>query len=146
MTGSRPEPAAQTGAEALLRALKFHGICYLFANSGTDFPPIIEALAALPPDALPTPVTVPHETVAVGMAHGYWLTSGEPQALMVHVNVGLANAVMGVINAASDNVPVLVMSGRTPITEMGRRGARMTPIQYGQEMYDQSSLVAETVK
>ncbi len=136
---------ANTGAAALLRGLKRCGVSYLFANAGTDFPPVIEALAA-DMDAAPTALTIPHESVAVGMAHGAYLVTGQPQAVMVHVNVGLANAVMGVINAASDNVPMLVMSGRTPITEAGRKGCRMTPIQYGQEMYDQASLVRDLVK
>lgn len=135
-----------TGAESVLLGMKRSGIDYLLANAGTDFPPIIEALAALPAEAVPQPVTVPHETASVAMAHGYYLVTGRPQAVMVHVNVGLANAVMGVINAASDNVPVLVMSGRTPLTETGRRGHRSTPIHYGQEMYDQTSLVRDAVK
>jgi len=137
---------AKTGAEALLLAIKSHGVDYLFANAGTDFPPIIEALTALPRDKVPEAITIPHETASVAMAHGYYLVTGRPQCVMVHVNVGLANAAMGVINAASDNVPILVMSGRTPITELGRRGSRMTPIQAGQEMYDQSSLVSNSVK
>lgn len=136
----------QTGAEALLLALKAVGVEYLFANAGTDFPPVIEALSRLPADHVPTPVTIPHETAAVGMAHGYWLITGSAQALMVHVNVGLANTVMGVINAMSDNVPLMVLSGRTPLTETGRKGGRVTPIQYGQEMSDQTSLVRNTVK
>ena len=136
----------KTGGEALLTALKACGIDYLFANAGTDFPPIIEGLARLPEGDVPTPVTVPHETAAMAMAHGHWLVTGRPQAVMVHVNVGLANAVMGVINAASDNIPVFVLSGRTPLTESGRKGGRMTPIQYGQEMYDQTSLVRDVVK
>ncbi|MBD3677792.1 MAG: thiamine pyrophosphate-requiring protein [Rhodobacteraceae bacterium] len=144
MTDDTPRPA--NGAEAVLLGLKSHGVDYLFANAGTDFPPVIEALASLPPGSAPEPLTIPHETASVGMAHGYWLATGRPQAVMVHVNVGLANAAMGVINAASDNVPVLVMSGRTPITETGRKGARMTPIQYGQEMYDQASLVSNVTK
>ena len=136
----------KTGAESLLLGMKAHGVDYLFANAGTDFPPIIEALVGLPSDLMPEPVTVPHETAGVAMAHGYYLVTGQVQAVMVHVNVGLANAAMGVINAASDNVPVLVMSGRTPITETGHKGSRMTPIQYGQEMFNQASLVADMVK
>jgi acetolactate synthase I/II/III large subunit len=135
-----------TGAENLLRGMKRAGIDYIFANSGTDFPPIIEAFAQLPREAVPTPVTVPHETAGVAMAHGYYLVSGKPQSAMVHVNVGLANSAMGVINAASDNIPLLMMSGRTPLTEAGREGSRVTPIQYGQEMYDQNSLVADVSK
>jgi acetolactate synthase-1/2/3 large subunit len=135
-----------TGAMALLRALRFHGVEYLFANAGTDFPPVIEALSSLSHNEMPMAITVPHETACVAMAHGFYLATGRAQALMVHVNVGLANAVMGAINAASDNIPVLIMSGRTPITEQGRKGMRMTPIQYGQEMFDQSSLVSDLVK
>jgi acetolactate synthase-1/2/3 large subunit len=152
MALDRPEPRAEpaakgrTGAETLLVGLKRNGIDYIFANSGTDFPPIIEAFASLDETSVPVPITVPHETASVAMAHGYYLLTGRPQATMVHVNVGLANSAMGVINAASDNIPVVVMSGRTPITEHGRLGARVTPIQYGQEMYDQSSLVSDVAK
>lgn len=143
---ARKTPPPRDGAEAILLGLKENGVEYLFANAGTDFPPIIEAFANRSADEVPLPVTVAHESVAMGMAHGYYLATAKPQAVMVHVNVGLANAVMGAINAASDNVPLLVMSGRTPITETGRDGARATPIQYGQEMYDQSGLVRDTVK
>ena len=142
----RADFSARTGADALLLALKACGVDYLFANAGTDFPPIIESFASLPADNTPAPVMVPHETASVAMAHGYYLVTGRPQAVMVHVNVGLANAVMGVLNAASDNVPVLVMSGRTPLTETERPGHRSTPIHYGQEMFDQTSLVRDAVK
>ena len=143
-TSARPAP--RTGADALLIGLKSSGVDYMFANAGTDFPPVIEALASLPPASIPVPITAPHETAAVAMAHGFYLVTGRPQAVMVHVNVGLANAVMGVINAASDNVPLVMMSGRTPLTETGRDGSRMSPIQYGQEMFDQTALVREAVK
>ncbi len=142
---STPQAAA-TGAGSLLLGLKRSGIDFIFANAGTDFPPIIEAFVSLPEHAVPEPITVPHETASVAMAHGYYLVTGKPQATMVHVNVGLANSIMGVINAASDNIPVVVLSGRTPITESGRRGSRVTPIQYGQEMYDQSSMVSDVTK
>jgi acetolactate synthase-1/2/3 large subunit len=144
MAGSASE--AKTGAEALLLALGRIGVQWLFANAGTDFPPLIEGLARLPSTDIPQAVAIPHETVAVGMAHGYWLATGEMQAVMVHVNVGLANAVMGVLNAASDNVPMLMLSGRTPLTETGRFGGRVTPIQHAQEMFDQTALVREPTK
>lgn len=137
-----------SGAEAFLSQLKASGVEYLFSNSGTDFPPIIEAFARTSTTQLsfPTPLLVSHEAVAMGMAHGFYLVTGRPQAVMVHVNVGLANATMGIINAASDNVPVIVCSGRTPITETGRVGSRTTPIHWGQEMRDQAAMVRELVK
>lgn len=135
-------------AEALLRRLKQVGVDYLFGNAGTDFAPVIEGYArtAGSEKLMPEPLVIPHETAAVAMAHSYYLMTGRPQAAMVHVNVGLANALMGVINAASENIPLIMMAGRTPITEHDRLGSRMTPIQYGQEMRDQNSLVRESVK
>jgi acetolactate synthase I/II/III large subunit len=137
-----------TVAEAYLTLLKARGIDWLFANAGTDFAPIIEALSrgASAGLAMPEALAAPHETVAVGMAHGYYLASGRPQAVMVHVNVGTANALMGLLNAARDAVPILFTSGRTPVTEAGRLGARDLPIHWGQEMYDQAGMLREYVK
>ncbi len=135
-----------TAAEALLMRLKQNGVDYMFANGGTDFAPVIEGYASNDAGLMPEPMVVAHETAAVAMVHGYYLTTGRPQAVMVHVNVGLANSVMGVINAASDNVPLMMMAGRTPLTEFDRLGSRMTPIQYGQEMRDQATMVREVTK
>jgi acetolactate synthase-1/2/3 large subunit len=146
MTGARLE--IETVAEAYLALLKARGVDWLFANAGTDFAPIIEALAraAQAGIAMPEPVVVPHENAAVGMAHGYYLLTGRPQAVMVHVNVGMANALMGLLNAARDNVPIFFTSGRTPITETGHAGSRDVPIHWGQEMYDQGGMLREYVK
>jgi acetolactate synthase I/II/III large subunit len=137
-----------TVAEAYLALLKARGIDWLFANAGTDFAPIIEALVrgAKAGLAMPEPVVVPHENAAVGMAHGYYLVTGRPQAVMVHVNVGMANALLGLLNAARDNVPIFFTSGRTPLTEAGRLGSRDLPIHWGQEMYDQAGMLREYVK
>ena len=135
-----------SAGEAILRSLKSNGIDYLFINPGSDFAPIIEALAGAPSGDIPQAVACAHENVVVTMAHGHYLATGKMQAAAVHVNVGLANAVMGMLNAHSDNVPIFMMSGRNPLTEGDRKGSRHTPIQYGQEMFDQTSLVRETVK
>ena len=141
-------PAFETVAEAYLAALARRGIDHLFANAGTDFAPLIEALARGRSAGLDAPraIAVPHEVVAVGMAHGYWLATGRPQAVMVHVDVGVANALVGVMNAARARVPLLFTSGRTPFTEAGHRGSRDLPIHWGQEMRDQGALVREHVK
>lgn len=139
----------RTTAEALLALLKARGVDHLIANAGTDFAPVIEALARAPEAGLdlPTPVLAAHETLAVGMAHGFYLATGRPQAVMAHVNVGSANALMGLINAARDNVPILFASGRTPVTEGPElTGSRDLPIHWGQEMFDQAGMLREAVK
>jgi len=137
-----------TAAGLLLDALRAHGVEYFFANAGTDFPPLIEAFArgAETAHAYPRPMVVPHEGIAVGMAHGYYLATGRPQAVMVHVNVGTANCLNNLINAARDNVPILLLAGRTPVTEHGRKGSRTRPIHWAQEMFDQAGMLREIVK
>ena len=133
---------------AIFSRLKAIGVDYVFCNSGTDFPPIIEGLAEAAAKNVPLPeaIVMPHEHVAMGMAHGYWQATGKLQAVMLHTNVGLANGAIGAINAAHDNVPVIVMSGRTPVTEKNQFGSRTVPIGWGQEMRDQTALVREACK
>jgi len=137
-----------TAGGALFGKLKALGVRHVFTNSGTDFPPIIEGLVEAQNTGidLPAPIVVPHEHAALGMAHGYYLISGEAQAVMLHTNVGLSNGATGAINAWCDQVPMLLMSGRTPVMEQGRFGARTVPIGWGQEMFDQTALVRETTK
>jgi len=137
-----------TAGGAIFSRLKALGVDYVFVNSGTDFPPIIEGLAHAKAQkvSLPEALIIPHEHAAMGMAHGYYLMTGRAQAVMLHTNVGLANGAIGAINAACENIPMVLMSGRTPVTEEGRFGARTVPIGWGQEMRDQTALVRESCK
>ena len=80
------------------------------------------------------------------MAYGHYLVSGRPQALMLHVNVGTANAVCALMNAYRERIPLLVAAGRTPYTEAGHAASRSLFIHWSQEMFDQASLVRETIK
>ncbi len=135
-------------AEAYLALLADRGVEYLFGNAGTDFATMIEALskAQLGEANSPIPVTVPHENVAVSMAHGYFLATGRMQAVMLHVSVGTANGVCGIFNATRERVPILFTAGRTPINEDGADGARSIYIHWAQEMFDQAGMVRELVK
>jgi acetolactate synthase-1/2/3 large subunit len=142
------DTAARMTAESFLSRLAERGIEYVLANAGTDFAPIIEALSRNPGSnrKYPRVITVPHENVAVAMAHGYYRVSGKPAVVMVHVTVGTANAVCGLMNAARDNVPMILAAGRTPLTEHGHMASRNRSIHWGQEMFDQGGLVREFVK
>ncbi|MGZ3308745.1 MAG: thiamine pyrophosphate-requiring protein, partial [Xanthobacteraceae bacterium] len=133
-------------AEAYIARLGERGIEYVFANAGTDFAPIVEALSHTTSAKIPRFMTVPHENVAMAMAHGYYRIAGKPAAVMVHVTVGTANAINGIINAARDNIPVLLAAGRTPLTETGSIASRNRPIHWGQEAFDQGGMLREYVK
>ncbi len=145
---ARKELAVDSVAEAYLALLAERGVECLFANAGTDFAPLVEALAksARTGAPAPRPVLATHENLALSMAHGWAVVTGRVPAVMVHVSVGTANAVCGVFNAARENVPMLVTAGRSPLTETGLAGARDVYIHWAQEMFDQAGMVRELVK
>jgi acetolactate synthase-1/2/3 large subunit len=138
----------QSVAGAYLALLAARGVNFLFGNGGTDFAPIIEAYAEAAQNGttVPRPILATHENLAVSMAHGYAMLSREIPAVMVHVSVGTANMVCAAMNAARENVGILLSAGRSPLTESGVFGARDGYIHWSQEMYDQAGLIREFVK
>jgi acetolactate synthase I/II/III large subunit len=135
-------------AEEYLDALAAQGIEYLFCNPGTDFAPIVEAYsrAARTNRKVPKPLVIPHENCAVAMSHAYTAVTGRAQAVMLHTNVGTANAINMLIDASRDRIPMLLSSGRTPFTETGAEGSRSAYIHWAQEMFDQAGMLREMVK
>src|SRR5581483_1563926 len=149
MTTAMKSVPVSSGAEAFLAQMKALGsVRYMFANTGTDHGPLIEALAKTakedPRDI--QPIVVPHEQAAVSMAHGYYAVTQKPQMVLVHTLPGTANALGGVINAASCNVPLFLVAGRTPITEGELRAGKSQNIHWRQESRDQGNIVREFVK
>ena len=139
----------ESAAEAYLELLAARGVEYFFGNAGTDFAPLIEAYAKraaqgqhLPRAAHGARTRSPRSA----MAHGYAMITGRPQVVMVHVIVGAANALGGIINAARAHAPILFTAGRTPITEERLPGARNRHIHWAQESFDQGAMVREFVK
>src|ERR1700755_918666 len=135
-------------AGAYLALLADRGVDYLFGNAGTDFAPLIEAYsqAAQTGVVVPRPILATHENLAVAMAHGYGMVSRRIPAVMVHVSVGTANMVCAAMNAARENVAILLTAGRSPLTEGGLPGSRDGYIHWAQEMYDQAGMLREIVK
>ena len=80
-------------AEAVLALYAAHGVDYIFINPGTDTFPLQEAYARRMELGLPCPQAVMciHEHVAVSAAHGYYLATGRPQVVQVHVDLGTIN-------------------------------------------------------
>ena len=142
------ESRAPIAADIFIRTLAEHNVEFFFVNPGTDFPPIVEALtrARRRNTKHPRPVLVPHENLAVAMAHGVYLVTGRAQAAMVHVNVGTGNTINNIANLARDRGPIILAAGRTPTTERGHFGSRARPIHWAQEMFDQAGMLREFVK
>lgn len=133
-----------TTSTAFLEALQEAGVSYIFANLGSDHPAIIESLAQAQKDnkKLPKLIICPHEMVAMSAAHGYAQITGEPQAVMVHVECGTQNIGGAIHNAFKGRVPVLVFAGASPYTQENElTGSRNEFIHWIQDVFDQRGIM-----
>jgi acetolactate synthase-1/2/3 large subunit len=136
-------------SNAFLEALAEAGVRYIFANLGSDHPGIIEALAQAKAEGarLPSLIVCPHETVALSAAHAYAMVTGEPQAVLVHVDAGTQNLGGAVNNAMRGRVPVFIFAGMAPFTQGGELpGSRTEFINWIQDVRDQRSILRNYVK
>ncbi len=139
----------ETVSDVLLETLHALGIRYLFANIGTDYPPIVEALAKYRALGQPLPEVVlcPHENTAITAAHGYALATGQGQGVLVHVGVGTQNLGGSLHNAWAGRVPMLIFAGRPPAGTRGERlGSRDSAIHFYQDVRDQAGIARQYCK
>jgi acetolactate synthase I/II/III large subunit len=140
-----------TTSTAFLEALTEAGVKYIFANLGSDHPGLIEALARANAegraDQIPRIIVCPHEMVALSAAHAYAMITGEPQAVIVHVDAGTQNLSGGVNNAMRGRVPVIIFAGMSPFTDQGELpGSRNEFIHWIQDVRDQRGILRNYVK
>jgi len=136
-------------AEAFLALLLAHGSRKVFINPGTDTFPLQEAWARRRERRLasPDPVMCLHEHTAVAAAHGYYLASGQPQTVIVHVDAGTQNAGGALHNAQRGAAGMVLCAGRAPYTAEGEmRGGKDLPIHFWQDQIDQAGIVRGFVK
>lgn len=139
-----PEAVEVSGAMLLLRSLREHGVERIFANIGTDYAPVVEALAVCRDagEAVPELVLCQHENIAMSAAHGCAAATGELQVVFVHADVGTQNIGGAMHNASRARVPVLVIAGLSPYTTRGERtGSRSAAVQFLQDVPVQSDIV-----
>ncbi|MGP4102576.1 thiamine pyrophosphate-binding protein [Nonomuraea sp. KM90] len=105
-----------TAAHALVAQLEELGVEYVFGTCGHTNIAVLDALA----DSRIRFVIARHEQAAAHAADGYARASGRPGVLLVHVGPGLTNAATGVMTAALDSVPMVVISGDIPSYYHGR--------------------------
>jgi len=152
MTSTDPtqaNPNQHSAAHYFLEGLVEAGIEYLFCNLGTDHATLIEEMAKFEAlgKAIPKVITCPHENVAIHMAGGFAAFTGRGQGVLVHVDAGTANAVMGMHNLMRARLPVMLMAGRAPYTIRGELvGSRDNYVHFVQDPFDMASLVRPYTK
>ncbi|MQA97415.1 MAG: thiamine pyrophosphate-requiring protein [Streptosporangiales bacterium] len=144
-----PDRLPPSAAAQLVATLADEGVRHLFINPGTDTAPVQEALAAARADGAPHPraVLCTHEFVALSAAMGHYFVTGEPQAVMVHVDAGTLNLGGAVHNAQRNRLPVVIFAGRTPYSvSPDVPGHRDTAIHWPQEQLDQQGVLRPFAK
>ncbi|UJW83070.1 biosynthetic-type acetolactate synthase large subunit [Hydrogenophaga sp. SL48] len=109
------EPA-RNGAELLLDTLLACGIDTVFGYPGGAALPLYDALYQRP--AL-RHVLVRHEQAAVHAAEGYARCTGRVGVVLVTSGPGVSNTITGLLDAHSDAIPVLCISGQVATGVIG---------------------------
>jgi benzoylformate decarboxylase len=94
---------------ALLEILRDEGVDRIFGNPGTTELPFIDALAKAPDLEY---VLAVQEASAVAMADGYARATGRTAFVSLHVAAGLANGLIGLLNAKRSRTPLVVTAGQ----------------------------------
>ena len=112
------EPVMMEGAQALVKRLEMEGVEYIFGLSGGAAIPIFDALVTTGTKI--KLVLVRHEQGATHMADGYARVSGKPGVVLVTSGPGATNTITGIMTAHMDSVPMVVITGQTISTMLGK--------------------------
>jgi acetolactate synthase-1/2/3 large subunit len=109
-------PRIRNGAEALLDTLVECGVDTIFGYPGGAALPLYDALHGEP---RLRHVLVRHEQAAVHAAEGYARSTGRVGVVLVTSGPGVGNTITGLLDAMSDSVPVLCISGQVATAVIG---------------------------
>jgi len=99
-----------TGAMFIAACLKQEGVEKVFGQCGHTNYALIDACHKLGIEY----VSFRHEQLAAHAADAYYRVSHKLAVLNVHLSPGLTNTLTGVVTAAADSTPMLVICGNTP--------------------------------
>ena len=105
-----------SGAEAILRALKAQGVDTIFGYPGGAVLPIYDAIFQ---QNEIRHILVRHEQAAVHAAEGYARSTGKVGCVLVTSGPGATNAVTGLVDALMDSVPLVCLTGQVPTHLIG---------------------------
>ncbi len=140
--GSRSDSSilVDQGADLFVEAMLANDVEYLFINSGTDTFPIQESLAKYMDrgQRVPEAILCLDEKMGMAAAHGYYMVTGKPQVLLVHVDAGTQAVGGAVHNAQRGRAGIVFCAGRAPYTFEGEMpGGKNMSIHWIQEQIDQ---------
>jgi benzoylformate decarboxylase len=95
--------------DAMLDVLRAEGVTRVFGNPGTSELPFTDALSAAGDIDF---VLGAHEGAVVAMADGYARATGRPAFVSLHIAAGLANGLVGLLNASRSRTPLVVTAGQ----------------------------------
>ncbi|MFP8876698.1 MAG: biosynthetic-type acetolactate synthase large subunit [Myxococcota bacterium] len=110
------ENKVTTGGERIIQCLEREGVDYVFGLSGGAAMPMFDALL----DSKIQLVLTRHEQGATHMADGYARSSGRPGVVLVTSGPGATNTVTGLLTALMDSSPIVVITGQTISTMLGK--------------------------
>lgn len=100
----------------LVNYLERRGVEYVFGLCGHTVIALLDAMK----DSKLKYISVRHEQIAATAADGYARVTKKASVCMTHLGPGLTNAVTGVANAATDNIPMVVIAGDVPSYYYGK--------------------------
>ncbi len=106
------------GADIVMRTLERAGHNTIFTLSGNHIMSLFDAAI----DTRHTLVHTRHEAAAVHMADAWGRLTGEPGIAMVTGGPGHANAAAALITALGQESPLVLLSGHTETSQLGRGG------------------------
>ena len=109
------------GSDVIAQALHEQNIPYAALNPGASYRGLHDSLVNYLGNKAPKMIVCLHEEHAIGIAHGYSLVTNQPLIAIVHSNVGLMHATMGIFNAWCNRAPVVVLGATGPVDAMKRR-------------------------
>ena len=105
----------RTGAQVLVDSLERAGVEVVFGYPGGNVIAIFDLLEK----AKFKFVLARHEQGAVHMADGYARATGKPGVVLVTSGPGATNAITGLATANMDGVPLVLVSGQVPLSQIG---------------------------
>ncbi|MGI6402970.1 MAG: thiamine pyrophosphate-binding protein [Oscillospiraceae bacterium] len=120
-------------SDLMVDYLERRGVEYIFGLCGHT---VIGLLDALSRSQKIKYVSVRHEQVASTAADGYARVKKKAGVVLCHLGPGLTNATTGVVNAALDSIPMVVIAGDVPSYYYGRHPHQEVNLHCDGSQYD----------